>query len=119
VLTNRQIARAVAAQMNLPPEKVEAILRRFHAEVMAAAARGERLRLHGFATIQTLPGVPRRVRDPRTGKARDLPAKRGLRFRLSPMFRARAATVLPKPSAMAKHTRQAQPEGRKPWWKVW
>lgn len=94
MFSNRDIARLIAKQMNLPPDKVLETLRRFQAAVIAEVASGGRLRLHGFGSF----GVfhPRPIRR-KVGLFRkrfvEEPRPPRLQFRFSPTFRKRVEAV--------------------------
>ena len=72
-----ELLQAIAGQNpDLRPEEVEQVVQIFFDEISARLAEGGRVELRGFGTFSTRPRAARTGRNPRTGEAVDVPAKR-------------------------------------------
>ena len=61
---------------DLRPEEIEQVVDIFFEEISARLAEGGRVELRGFGTFSTRQRDARTGRNPRTGEAVDVPAKR-------------------------------------------
>ncbi|RPF71472.1 integration host factor subunit beta [Aurantiacibacter spongiae] len=72
-----ELLQALAAENpDLRPEEVEQVLDIFFEEISSRLAEGGRVELRGFGTFSTRQREARTGRNPRTGEAVDVPAKR-------------------------------------------
>ena len=72
-----ELLQAIAADNpDLRPEEVEQVVHIFFEEISARLAEGGRVELRGFGTFSTRPRSARTGRNPRTGEAVEVPAKR-------------------------------------------
>ncbi|MDZ7588878.1 MAG: integration host factor subunit beta [Parasphingorhabdus sp.] len=65
-----------AENPDLKPEEVERIIDIFFNQIIQKLAEGGRVELRGFGAFSTRDRSPRKGRNPRTGEAVDVPAKR-------------------------------------------
>ena len=87
------LLKALAKQnSDLHAEEIELIAEVFFDEIAECLAAGGRVDLRGFATFSTRERGPRRGRNPRTGEAVDVPAKRAAHFKPGKLLRARVNT---------------------------
>lgn len=73
----------------LRPEEVERIVDLFFNQITQRLADGGRVELRGFGAFSTRERDPRKGRNPRTGEAVDVPAKRVPYFKPGKEMRAR------------------------------
>lgn len=73
----------------LRPDEVEKILDIFFSNIIQRLAEGGRVELRGFGAFSTRSRDPRKGRNPRTGEAVDVPAKRVPYFKPGKEMRAR------------------------------
>ena len=73
----------------LRPDEVEKILDIFFSQIIQRLAEGGRVELRGFGAFSTRSREPRKGRNPRTGEAVDVPAKRVPYFKPGKEMRAR------------------------------
>ena len=72
-----ELLQAVAAENpDLRPEEVEQVVSIFFDEIGKRLAEGGRVELRGFGAFSTRARAPRTGRNPRTGEAVEVPAKR-------------------------------------------
>ncbi len=76
----------------LRPEEIEKILDIFFTHIIQRLAEGGRVELRGFGAFSTRSRDPRKGRNPRTGEAVDVPAKRVPYFKPGKEMRARLNT---------------------------
>lgn len=74
---------------DLRPEEVERIVDLFFNQIIQRLAEGGRVELRGFGAFSTRDREPRKGRNPRTGEAVDVPAKRVPYFKPGKEMRAR------------------------------
>ena len=77
---------------DLRPEEVEQVADVFFDEIAARLAEGGRVELRGFGAFSTRERDPRKGRNPRTGEAVEVPAKRVPYFKPGKEMRARLNT---------------------------
>ncbi|WAC22159.1 integration host factor subunit beta [Blastomonas sp. SL216] len=73
----------------LRPDEIEKILDIFFDNIIDRLAEGGRVELRGFGAFSTRAREPRKGRNPRTGEAVDVPAKRVPYFKPGKEMRAR------------------------------
>lgn len=73
----------------LKPDEVEKIVDIFFDEIVQRLADGGRVELRGFGAFSTRERSPRKGRNPRTGEAVEVPAKRVPYFKPGKEMRAR------------------------------
>ena len=76
----------------LKPEEVEQVVHIFFDEIAQRLAEGGRVELRGFGAFSTREREARRGRNPRTGAAVDVPAKRVPYFKAGKEIRGRLNT---------------------------
>ena len=74
---------------DLRPEEIEQVVDVFFQEITARLAEGGRVELRGFGTFSTRQREARTGRNPRTGEAVDVPAKRVPYFKPGKEMRSR------------------------------
>lgn len=65
----------------LTRKQTEIVVETFFESIRDALARGEKVELRGFGNFKLKTRNPRKARNPRTGEAVDVPAKRVLHFK--------------------------------------
>ncbi len=81
-MTRSQLIEQLAAQNpHLVHSEAERIVNTIFETIAAALARGERIELRGFGSFTVREHGPRVGRNPRTGEAVQIPAKRRPNFR--------------------------------------
>ena len=81
-MTRSQLIEQLAAQNpHLVHSEAERIVNTIFETIAAALARGERIELRGFGSFTVKEYAPRVGRNPRTGEAVQIPAKRRPNFR--------------------------------------
>ncbi|WP_373486625.1 integration host factor subunit beta [Blastomonas sp.] len=73
----------------LRPDEIEKVLDIFFTQITQRLAEGGRVELRGFGAFSTRDRQPRKGRNPRTGEAVDVPAKRVPYFKPGKEMRAR------------------------------
>ena len=77
VMIRSELLQALSADNpDLRPEEIEQVVDIFFEEISARLAEGGRVELRGFGTFSTRQRDARTGRNPRTGDAVDVPAKR-------------------------------------------
>ena len=72
-----ELLQAISAENpDLRPEEVEQVVQILFEAISARLAEGGRVELRGFGTFSTRPRAARTGRNPRTGAAVEVPAKR-------------------------------------------
>lgn len=72
-----ELLQAIAGEYpELRPEEIEEVVDIFFEEISARLAEGGRVELRGYGTFSTRPRSARTGRNPRTGDAVEVPAKR-------------------------------------------
>ena len=86
------IAQLAASNPHLRQDDVEAIVATIFGEITAALARGDRVELRGFGAFSTREREARTGRNPRTGDAVEVAAKRVPYFKAGKEIRERLNT---------------------------
>ncbi|WP_126174571.1 integration host factor subunit beta [Altericroceibacterium xinjiangense] len=81
------------AHPQMRPEEIEQVVDIFFEEIGARLAEGGRVELRGFGAFSTRPRDARTGRNPRTGQAVDVPAKRVPYFKPGKEMRDRLKVV--------------------------
>lgn len=79
-MTKRDLVSKIAAEARLTRAQASRALDAFLAGIQASLIRGDRVTLSGFGTFGVLQRKARRVRNPRSGHAMEVAAKRVPRF---------------------------------------
>ena len=80
-MTRRDMARAIADRMGLTRSQVSEVIRRVLDGITEALVSEGRLELRNFGVFEVRGRRPRRARNPRTGEAVDVPARRVVTFK--------------------------------------
>jgi integration host factor subunit beta len=80
-MTKKDLAKAIAEEMGLTPIQVREILQRVFTGITETLLNEGRLELRNFGGFEVKRRRPRRARNPRTGEAVEVPAKRVVTFR--------------------------------------
>ena len=89
-MTRSQLIQRLAQQYPyLVHDEVERIVKTIFENISEALARGERVELRGFGSFTVKEYAPRVGRNPRTGEAVQVPAKRRLNFKIGKELRRR------------------------------
>ncbi len=89
-MTRSQLIQRLAAQNpDLTDREVELLVSAIFETIAAGLARGERIELRGFGSFTVKERAPRVGRNPRTGEAVQVPAKRHPNFKSGKELRRR------------------------------
>ena len=80
-MTKRDMAEAIADGMGLTRSQVSEVIRRVLDGITEALVSEGRLELRNFGVFEVKGRRPRRARNPRTGEAVDVPARRVVTFK--------------------------------------
>ena len=80
-MTKKDLAKAIAEEMGLTQIQVKAIIQRVFTGITETLLHEGRLELRNFGVFEVKQRRPRRARNPRTGQAVEVPAKRVVTFR--------------------------------------
>ena len=80
-MTKRDLAKAIAEEMGLPQIQVKKIIQRVFTGITETLLHEGRLELRNFGVFEVKQRRPRRARNPRTGQAVAVPAKRVVTFK--------------------------------------
>ena len=80
IMSRGDIVSAVAAQVDLPQNKVDAIIRAWESAIMRQAATGGETRITGFGSFKVTHRAARVSRNPRTGEPTEVAEHNALRF---------------------------------------
>ena len=80
ILNRGDIIDAVAAQVDLPQTKVDAVLKSFESAIARQLSTGGEVRIAGFGSFKVAERAARTSRNPRTGEPIDVPARTAPRF---------------------------------------
>jgi integration host factor subunit beta len=92
LIRSELLALLEAENPGLRSDEIEKILDIFFDNVIERLAEGGRVELRGFGAFSTRSREPRKGRNPRTGEAVDVPAKRVPYFKPGKEMRARLNT---------------------------
>ncbi|PQV62987.1 nucleoid DNA-binding protein [Abditibacterium utsteinense] len=98
ILSRGDIINSVAAEVDMPQTKIDAIIKSFENTIARHMRSGDEVRIAGFGTFKTTERSARTSRNPRTGEPVDVPA------RTAPSFKAGKAL---KEAAMASSSTAA------------
>lgn len=82
-LSKKELVGALAERTHASRSTVEAVLNAFQAEIEEACFSGKEVALPKFGTFSVQDRAARTSRNPRTGEAVQVPARRSLRFKPS------------------------------------
>ncbi len=89
-MTRSQLILRLAAQNpHLVHREVELLVNAIFETIGAGLARGDRIEIRGFGSFAVKEYAPRIGRNPRTGEAVQVPAKRRLNFKIGKELRRR------------------------------
>ena len=89
-MTRSQLILRLAAQNpHLVHREVELLVNAIFETIAAGLARGDRVEIRGFGSFAVKEYAPRIGRNPRTGEAVQVPAKRRLNFKIGKELRRR------------------------------
>jgi nucleoid DNA-binding protein len=80
-MTKKDMAKAIAEEMGLTQIQVKAIIQRVFTGITETLLHEGRLELRNFGVFEVKRRRPRRARNPRTGQAVAVPAKRVVTFK--------------------------------------
>lgn len=93
ILNRGDVVDAVAAEVDLPQSKVDAVLKSFESTLARQLAAGGEIRMPGFGSFKTTERAARTSRNPRTGEPIPVPARTALRFVPGKGLKEAAASV--------------------------
>ncbi len=80
IMNRSDVLDTVAAECDLPPVKVDAVLKAFEGAIGRTLSQGGEVRIAGFGTFKTSARAARTSRNPRTGEPVAVPARTAARF---------------------------------------
>jgi nucleoid DNA-binding protein len=80
-MTKKDLAKAIADEMGLTQGQAREIIQRVFTGITETLLHEGRLELRNFGVFEVKQRRPRRARNPRTGQAVEVPAKRVVTFR--------------------------------------
>ena len=95
------MARAIADGMGLPQGQVSEVIRRVLGGITEALVSEGRLELRNFGVFEVKGRRPRRARNPRTGEAVDVPARRVVTFKAGRQMGERVGRLAEAPGRAA------------------
>jgi integration host factor subunit beta len=84
-VTKRDIVRRVAERAAMTQAQTQDVVQLTLEAISEAIVEEERLELRNFGVFEVKDRAPRKARDPRTGETMDVPARRVVTFRASPV----------------------------------
>jgi nucleoid DNA-binding protein len=106
-MTRRDMARAIADRMGLTRSQVSEVIRRVLGGITEALVSEGRIELRNFGVFAVKGRRPRRARNPRTGEAVDVPARRVVTFKAGRQMGERVGRLAKVPG---RATASAPPE---------
>jgi len=91
-MTKAELVDQVAATVQLPKNKTEAVITGFLQGIMDALQVGDKVELRGFGSFRLRHRQPRTGRNPRTGSSVQIPAKAVPAFSAGKAFQERVQT---------------------------
>lgn len=79
--TKSDIAAKIAATHGIPQTRAESIVTAVFAEIAASLRDGNEVRLHGFGIFEAKARAATTGRNPRTGEAIEIPARKAVKFK--------------------------------------
>ncbi|HEX9997782.1 MAG TPA: HU family DNA-binding protein [Abditibacterium sp.] len=108
ILSRGDIVDSVAAQVDLPQSKVDAVLKAFEGAIARQLGTGGEIRMAGFGTFKTTQRSARTSRNPRTGEPVDVPARTAPSFKAGKSLKdAAASSAAPSPAPAKKASAKA------------
>ena len=80
-MTKKDMARTISEEMGIPQAQAQAIVQRVFDGITETLVNEGRLELRNFGVFEVKQRKPRRARNPRTGQAVEVPAKRVVTFK--------------------------------------
>ena len=80
-MTKREMAHAIAQELNLPETLVKEIIQRLFDGIIETLEKEGRIELRNFGVFEVKDRKPRKARNPRTGEKVMVPAKKVVTFK--------------------------------------
>ena len=80
ILSRGDVINSVAAQVDMPQAKVDAVVKAYEGAIARALKDGSEVRLAGFGTFKTAMRSARTSRNPRTGEPIEVPERMAPKF---------------------------------------
>jgi integration host factor subunit beta len=103
-MTKKDMARAIADEMGLTQSQAGEIIQWVFSGITETLLTEGRLELRNFGVFEVRERRPRRARNPRTGEAVDVPAKRVVTFKSGREMQERVGTLKTVPSGEAEES---------------
>jgi nucleoid DNA-binding protein len=100
-MTKKDLANAIADEMGLTQIQVKEIIQRVFDGITETLLHEGRLELRNFGVFEVKQRRPRRARNPRTGEAVDVPAKRVVTFKPGRQMEERVGQLTEVPGGAA------------------
>jgi DNA-binding protein HU-beta len=102
ILSRGDIVDSVAAEVDMPQTKVDAVLKAFEGAIARQLGTGGEIRMAGFGTFKVTERSARTSRNPRTGEPVEVPARTAPSFKAGKSLKdAAAASSAPAPAKKA------------------
>ena len=102
ILSRGNIVDSVAAEVDMPQAKVDAVLKAFENAIARQLGAGGETRIAGFGTFKVTQRSARTSRNPRTGEPVDVPARTAPSFKAGKSLKDAAASSSAPAAAPAK-----------------
>lgn len=93
ILSRGDIINSVAAQVDMPQAKVDAVIKAFEGAIARHIGTGGEIRMAGFGTFKTTQRGARTSRNPRTGEPVQVPARTAPSFKAGKALKDAAGTL--------------------------
>ena len=100
-MTKKDLAKAIAEEMGLTQIQVKEIIQRVFDGITETLLHEGRLELRNFGVFEVKQRRPRRARNPRTGQAVSVPAKRVVTFKPGRQMEERVGQLTEVPGGAA------------------
>jgi integration host factor subunit beta len=98
LMTKKEMARAIAEEMNLAQVVVQEIVQRVFDGITEALEKERRIELRNFGVFEVKQRKPRTGRNPRTGEIVMVPAKLGVTFKQGREMEERVGRLADEPA---------------------
>ena len=85
--TKKELTNSISSALRLQQTVVRDVIQAFLDACTAELAEGNRLEFRDFGVFETVERKPRRARNPRTGDAVAVPAKRAVKFKIGRLMK--------------------------------
>lgn len=110
IMNRGDIVDAVAAQVDLPQTKVDAVIKAYESAIMRQAASGGEVRIVGFGSFKVTHRAARTSRNPQTGEPVEVAERNAIRFVPGKALKDAAASSLQTKATPKKKAKASEPD---------